>query len=212
MDGHPGMCYNSQSSSGHALSCMHGGLSCGFCSGCKTLVDAGAGGAKASDALFDVLVVGAGPTGLACAIEAQKAGFTVILVDKGCVCNSLFHYPSHMTFFTTPELLEIGDIPFPSPNPKPTRNEALQYYRQVAAYYKLDVRQYHRVERVEGADGSSWCARWIGLGGRHVESAQAGHLDGILRPAELMCIPGENLSKVHHYYNDPHPTSGRMWW
>ena len=81
---------------------------------------------KARGVKFDVLVVGAGPTGLACAIEAQKAGFKVVLVDKGCVCNSLFHYPSHMTFFTTPELLEIGDIPFPSPNPKPTRNEALQ--------------------------------------------------------------------------------------
>src|ERR1700760_3714750 len=95
---------------------------------------------KTADKLFDVLVIGAGPTGLACAIEVQKAGFSVVLVDKGCVCNSLFHYPSHMTFFTTPELLEIGGIPFPSPNPKPTRNEALQYYRQVAAYYKLEGR------------------------------------------------------------------------
>src|SRR6201997_3088533 len=110
-------------------------------------------GAKASDVLFDVLVIGAGPTGLACAIEVQKAGFSVALVDKGCVCNSLFHYPSHMTFFTTPELLEIGGIPFPSPNPKPTRNEALEYYRLVAAYYNLDVRQYHSVERISGADG-----------------------------------------------------------
>src|SRR6516164_8157794 len=108
---------------------------------------------KARGVKFDVLVVGAGPTGLACAIEAQKAGFKVVLVDKGCVCNSLFHYPSHMTFFTTPELLEIGNIPFPSPNPKPSRNEALQYYRLVAAYYKLDVRQYERVERVTGASG-----------------------------------------------------------
>src|SRR6478736_5799452 len=110
--------------------------------------------AKASDVLFDVLVIGAGPTGLACAIEVQKAGFSVVLVDKGCICNSLFHYPSHMTFFTTPELLEIGNIPFPSPNPKPSRNEALQYYRLVAAYYKLDVRQYQCVERVTGADGA----------------------------------------------------------
>src|SRR5579863_5242797 len=104
--------------------------------------------------LFDLLVIGAGPTGLACAIEAQKAGFRAVLVDKGCVCNSLFHYPSHMTFFTTSELLEIGDIPFPSPNAKPTRNEALQYYRLVAAHYKLDVRQYQRVERVTGSDGA----------------------------------------------------------
>src|SRR5579871_278640 len=105
-------------------------------------------------ALYDVLVIGAGPTGLSCAIEAQRAGLSVVLVDKGCVCNSLYHYPSHMTFFTTSELLEIGDIPFPSPNAKPTRNEALEYYRHVAAHYKLDVRQYQRVERVEGAEGA----------------------------------------------------------
>ncbi len=95
--------------------------------------------------VFDLLVIGAGPTGLACAIEAKRAGLRVVSVDKGCVCNSLYHYPSHMTFFTTSELLEIGDIPFPSPNAKPTRNEALEYYRQVAAFYKLDVRQYQHV-------------------------------------------------------------------
>src|ERR1035437_5372382 len=98
--------------------------------------------ASTRDDIFDLLVVGAGPTGLACAIEAQKAGLRVVVADKGCVCNSLFHYPAHMTFFTTPELLEIGDIPFPSPNAKPNRNEALQYYRLVAAHYQLDVRQY----------------------------------------------------------------------
>src|ERR1700676_857625 len=116
-----------------------------------TLPDSGA--TKDSPAISDLLVIGAGPTGLACGIEAQRAGMNVVLVDKGCVCNSLFHYPAHMTFFTTPELLEIGDIPFPSPNPKPSRNEALQYYRLVAAFYKLDVRQYHRVVQVNGRDG-----------------------------------------------------------
>ena len=79
---------------------------------------------EARDRAFDLRVIGAGPTGLACAIEAQKAGFSVVLVDKGCVCNSLFHYPSHMTFFTTSELLEIGGIPFPSTNAKPARDEA----------------------------------------------------------------------------------------
>src|ERR1700733_4993932 len=103
---------------------------------------------------FDLLVIGAGPTGMACAIEAQRAGFRSVLVDKGCLCNSLFHYPAHMTFFTTSELLEIGDIPFPSPNAKPTRNEALEYYRKVAMYYKLDVRPYQRVESVTGRDGA----------------------------------------------------------
>src|SRR5258708_28971720 len=105
------------------------------------------------DAAFEVLVIGAGPTGLSCAIEAKRAGLRTVLVDKGCVCNSLFHYPSHMTFFTTSELLEIGEIPFPSPHAKPGRNEALEYYRHVAAHYKLDVRQYQRVETVDGAEG-----------------------------------------------------------
>ena len=82
--------------------------------------------------LYDLLVIGSGPTGMACAIEAQRRGFTALLVDKGCLCNSLFHYPAHMTFFTTPELLEIGDIPFSTPNQKPCRAEALEYYRKVA--------------------------------------------------------------------------------
>src|ERR687883_515299 len=90
----------------------------------------------------DVLVIGAGPTGLACAIEAQKIGLKVIVLDKGCLVNSLFHYPANMTFFTTPELLEIGDIPFPTENHrKPTRSEALEYYRRVTEHYRLDVRQ-----------------------------------------------------------------------
>ena len=161
---------------------------------------------RASDGLFDVLVIGAGPTGLACAIEVQKAGFTVVLLDKGCVCNSLFHYPSHMTFFTTPELLEIGGIPFPSPNPKPTRNEALQYYRLVAAHYKLDVRQYERVQRVSGADGAfkihteDRFGRTAALRARKL-IVSTGYYD----LPNLMHIPGEELSKVFHYYNDPHP-------
>src|SRR5258705_9161131 len=83
----------------------------------------------------DVLVIGAGPTGLACAIEAQKVGANVVVVDKGCVVNSLYYYPTNMVFFTTPELLEIGDIPFTSANQKPTREEALVYYRNVADFY-----------------------------------------------------------------------------
>src|ERR1700693_5673650 len=95
--------------------------------------------------VVDLLVIGAGPTGLACAIEAQRTGFTALLVDKGCLCNSLFHYPAHMTFFTTPELLEIGDMPFSSYSQKPTRSEAPEYYRKVAEHYELDVRQYESV-------------------------------------------------------------------
>ncbi len=159
--------------------------------------------------VFDLLVVGAGPTGLACAIEAQKAGFRVVLVDKGCVCNSLFHYPSHMTFFTTSELLEIGDIPFPSPNAKPTRNEALQYYRQVAAHYKLDVRQYHRVERVTGGDGN-FAVHTVDRFGRPgmLRTRKLAVATGYYDLPNMMGIPGEQLSKVHHYYDDPHPYFG----
>src|ERR1700749_1666501 len=107
-----------------------------------------------SETLHDVLVIGAGPTGLACAIDAQNVGLKAVLVDKGCLCNSLFHYPAHMTFFTTPELLEIGDMPFSSPNQKPTRSEALEYYRKVAEHYALDVRPYETVDEVSGSDGA----------------------------------------------------------
>ena len=101
----------------------------------------------------DVLVIGAGPTGLACAIEAQKIGLKVIILDKGCLVNSLFHYPANMVFFTTPELLEIGDIPFTTAQQKPTREEALEYYRKVAEHYRVDVRQYEWVKTVMGEDG-----------------------------------------------------------
>ncbi len=158
--------------------------------------------------------MGAGPTGLACAIEAQKAGFRVALVDKGCVCNSIFHYPAHMTFFTTSERLEIGGIPFPSPNAKPTRSEALEYYRQVAAYYRLDVRQYHRVERVTGADGA-FTAHTVDRFGRPgaIEARKLAVSTGYYDLPNWMGIPGETLSKVHHYYHDPHPyLRAWTWW
>ncbi|MGA8044038.1 MAG: YpdA family putative bacillithiol disulfide reductase [Terracidiphilus sp.] len=171
------------------------------------MTDAGTGGMQGE--VFDLLVVGAGPTGLACAIEAEKAGFRAVLVDKGCVCNSLFHYPSHMTFFTTSELLEIGDIPFPSPNAKPTRNEALQYYRQVAAHYKLDVRQYTRVDKVTGADGD-FAVQTVDRFGRPgvMRARKLVIATGYYDLPNMMGIPGEQLSKVHHYYDDPHPYFG----
>jgi thioredoxin reductase (NADPH) len=158
------------------------------------------------DPIFDLLVIGAGPTGLACAIEAQKAGFSAICVDKGCLCNSLFHYPAHMTFFTTSERLEIGGIPFPSTNAKPNRNEALEYYRMVAAYYKLDVRQYTRVERVHGSEGN-FTADTIDHHGRpgSLRARTLAVSTGYYDLPNLMGIPGEDLAKVMHYYNDPHP-------
>ncbi len=155
---------------------------------------------------FDVLVVGAGPTGMACAIEAQRVGLRAVLVDKGCLVNSLFHYPANMTFFTTPELLEIGDIPFSSPHQKPTRSEALEYYRKVADHYALDVRQYERVERVEGSDGDFRVHTHDRFNAAHVHSAQKLVIaTGYYDLPNYMLIPGEDLPKVAHYYHEPHP-------
>src|SRR6202453_317198 len=153
-----------------------------------------------SSDIVDLLVIGAGPTGLACAIEAQRAGFTAMLVDKGCLCNSLFHYPAHMTFFTTPELLEIGDMPFSSPNQKPNRNEALEYYRKVAEHYRLNLRQYENVERVEGVDGNFTVHTMDQLGRMQQHSAKKLVIaTGYYDLPNYLEIPGEDLSKVKHY-------------
>src|SRR6201993_5245459 len=103
---------------------------------------------------YDVICIGAGPTGLATAIEAKRAGMRVLVIDKGCLCNSIFYYPVNMMFFTTPELLEIGDLPLVSPNEKPTRIEALKYYRKAAEHYQLELRLFERVVCVEGSDGN----------------------------------------------------------
>jgi len=159
--------------------------------------------------IADVLVIGAGPTGMACAIEAQRAGLKAVLVDKGCLCNSLFHYPAHMTFFTTPELLEIGDMPFSSPNQKPTRSEALEYYRKVAEHYKLDVRPYQNVEKVTGSDGA-FVVNTKDRFGRAVEhhARKLVVATGYYDLPNYLGIPGEDLNKVQHYYNEPHPFYG----
>jgi thioredoxin reductase (NADPH) len=163
----------------------------------------------AATEIVDLLVIGAGPTGLACAIEAQRAGFTALLVDKGCLCNSLFHYPAHMTFFTTPELLEIGGMPFSSPNQKPNRNEALEYYRKVAEYYKLDVRQYENVERVDGSDGN-FTVHTMDQFGRMLKhrARKLVIATGYYDLPNYLGIPGEDLVKVKHYYHEPHPFYG----
>jgi len=159
--------------------------------------------------IFDVLVIGAGPTGLACGIEAQRRGLKTVVIDKGCLVNSLFHYPAGMVFFTTPELLEIGDMPFTSAHQKPTREEALEYYRKVAQHYRLDVRQYQRVARVEGQDGDF---RVTALD-QH-ERPLAYHTRKLILATgyydlpNIMDIPGEELPKVTHYYREPHPYSG----
>ncbi len=165
-----------------------------------------AANAAVEEPRLDVLVIGAGPTGMACAIDAQNAGLRVVLVDKGCLCNSLFHYPSHMTFFTTPELLEIGNIPFSSPNQKPNRTEALEYYRKVAEHYRLDVRPYQRVERVTGSDGAFFVHATDALGRAHTYAARKLIVStGYYDLPNYLNIPGEDLPKVTHYYGDPHP-------
>jgi thioredoxin reductase (NADPH) len=154
----------------------------------------------------DVLVIGAGPTGLACAIEAQKAGFKVLIVDKGCLVNSLFNYPTQMTFFTTPELLEIGDIPFSTAHQKPNREEALEYYRKVAEHYHLPVIQYQWVKTVVGSDGDFEITATDRLG--RVYDYRTRKLivaTGYYDLPNLLNIPGEDLPKVLHYYREPHP-------
>src|SRR5256885_6926860 len=102
---------------------------------------------------YDIICLGAGPTGLATAIEARRAGMRPLVIDKACLCNSMFHYPVNMVFFTTPELLEIGDLPLVTAAEKPTRVEALKYYRRAAEHYELELRLYELVRRVEGVDG-----------------------------------------------------------
>ena len=159
--------------------------------------------------LYDLLVIGSGPTGMACAIEALRRGFNALLVDKGCLCNSLFHYPEHMTFFTTPELLEIGDMPFSTPNQKPTRVEALEYYRKVAEHYSLNVRPYQTVQSVTGADGD-FTVHTADRFGRPIQhrARKLVLATGYYDLPNMLGIPGEELSKVQHYYNDPHPFFG----
>ena len=102
---------------------------------------------------FDVAIVGAGPTGLSCAIEITKRNRSCVVFDKGCLVNSLYNYPTNLTFFTTPELLEIGDLPMTAVREKPTRGEALKYYRRAAEYFHLPVRLYEKVTAIQGCDG-----------------------------------------------------------
>jgi thioredoxin reductase (NADPH) len=151
--------------------------------------------------IFDAVVIGAGPTGLACGIELKKQGLNALLVEKGCVVNSLYHYPTHMTFFTTPELLEIGDIPMTSLNEKPTRTEALKYYRRVADHYKLTINQYERVLAINGHDGAFEIPTDKGIYAAKKIIIASGYYD----VPNLLKVPGEELPKVIHYYKEPHP-------
>ncbi|MFN0084589.1 MAG: YpdA family putative bacillithiol disulfide reductase [Blastocatellia bacterium] len=157
--------------------------------------------------IFDVIVIGGGPTGLACAIEARRAGLSHLVLEKGCVVNSLFNYPTQLVFFTTPELLEIGDLPFVCEREKPNRNEALKYYRRVADAYRLRIHQYERVTRVSGTDGDFRVATertMTGEAGAH-RARKIIVAIGYFDHANRLGIPGEGLPKVSHYYKDAHP-------
>ena len=152
----------------------------------------------------DVIIIGAGPIGLACGIEAQKKGLDYLILDKGMLVNSLYHYPQNMTFFSTSDRLEIGAIPFISHNPKPTRAEALEYYRRVTTSWKLNVKLYEGVNHFEKTAAgikvhtpkSRYTAKNIVLA------------TGFYDLPYLLNVPGEDLPKVTHYYKEPHPYFG----
>ena len=155
--------------------------------------------------MYDIICVGAGPTGLATAIEARRAGMRPLVIDKACLCNSIFHYPVNMVFFTTPELLEIGDLPLVSAAEKPTRVEALKYYRKAAEHYKLELRLYEQVVRVEGSDGNFTVVTSTENGTE--EKYQTKKLviaTGYYDLPNKLGIPGEDLPHVSHYYTEPH--------
>jgi thioredoxin reductase (NADPH) len=149
----------------------------------------------------DAVIVGAGPTGLACGIELKKLGLDAVLVDKGCVVNSLYNYPTNLVFFTTPELLEIGGLPMTSLNEKPNRTEALKYYRRCADYFGLRIRQYERVLDVEGSDG----AFTVVTEKARIETRKVILATGYYDIPNRLGVPGEDLEKVIHYYKEPHP-------
>ena len=162
---------------------------------------------------FDVIVIGAGPTGLACAIECGKRDMTVACIEKGSVVNSLYNYPVNMTFFTTPELLEIGGLPMTAVRDKPTRGEALKYYRRAAEHYKLDIRQYTRVSDIvdsKPGDNGENAAFTIAATDRLDQPVAFTAKKVIIATGYydlpvLMGVPGEDLPKVIHYYKEPHP-------
>jgi bacillithiol disulfide reductase len=155
---------------------------------------------------YDVICIGAGPTGLACAIEAKRAGLRPLVIDKGVLCNSLYRYPVNMVFFTTPELLEIGDLPFVSAAEKPTRVEALKYYRKCVEHYDLELRLGEVVTRVEGEDGNFCVYTREENGATHQYiSRKLIVATGYYDLPNCLGVPGEDLPHVSHYYTEPHP-------
>jgi thioredoxin reductase (NADPH) len=150
---------------------------------------------------YDLVIVGAGPIGLACGIEAKKAGLSYVIIDKGCLVNSIFHYPYNMTFFSTSERLEIGNVPFISHGPKPNRAESLEYYRRVCSSWALNVKLYEEVLSITSTEKGHELKT---PRGKYQSNAVILCL-GFYDLPYLLHVPGEDLPKVKHYYDEPHP-------
>ena len=154
---------------------------------------------------YDLICVGAGPTGLATAIEAKRAGMRPLVIDKGCLCNSIYHYPVNMVFFTTPELLEIGDLPMVCAAEKPTRIEALKYYRKAAEHYDLELRLFERVLGVDGRDGNfTVVTRTSEENEQKYSGKKIVVATGYYDLPNALGVPGEHLPHVSHYYTEPY--------
>ena len=162
---------------------------------------------------YDLIIIGAGPIGLVTAIEAHKAGLNYLILEKGVLVNTIYSYPENMTFFSTSNLLEIGEVPFVSHTDKPTRKEALEYYRRVQESWKLNIQLYTKVISMTPKDGGYEISTQKGLG----ENVSEGHAfakavtisTGFYDVPRLLNIPGEQLPKVKHYYDSPHPYVGQ---
>ncbi|EEI89557.1 bacillithiol system thiol disulfide oxidoreductase, YpdA family [Sphingobacterium spiritivorum ATCC 33300] len=155
---------------------------------------------------LDILIIGAGPIGLACGIEAKAANLSYIIIEKGCLVNSLYNYPVNMTFFSSAERLEIGETPFVTTNPKPKRAEALEYYRRICQKFELNTHLFEEVVTVDPAESSTYIVSTnkATYRARHIIVAT-----GFYDIPMLLNVPGEDLSKVRHYYNDPHYYAGQ---
>jgi thioredoxin reductase (NADPH) len=150
---------------------------------------------------YDVVIIGGGPIGLACGIAAIKAGLNYIIIEKGCLVNSLYNYPVNMTFFSTAERLEIGGVPFMSVNPKPHRYEAIEYYRKVTDIYQLRLNLFEKVLSVTGGSINGFT---ITTSKQQYNAENIIVATGFYDLPFLMNVPGEDLPKVTHYYKDPH--------
>jgi thioredoxin reductase (NADPH) len=160
--------------------------------------------------LLDAVVIGAGPAGLSCAVGLERHGYDYAVLDKGSVVDAIYRMPTHMVFFTTPELLEIGGIPMVCVGPKPTRAEALMYYRRVAESLGLRIHPYERVVRVSGHDGDFRveAVRSPGQERRRYRGRKLVVATGIYDNPNRLGVPGEELPKVSHYYKEAHPYHG----